>query len=105
MAARALADGLELQAFDGGVELRPRGFHKGRVVERAFAELGPGAAVAYLGDDRTDEDAFEAIAGRGLAVLVRPENRPTRAEAWLRPPGELLDFLEEWNAACSSDRP
>ena len=96
IADRALFDGLELQTFDGGVELRPQGAHKGQVVDRAFAEFGPDAAVAYLGDDRTDEDAFEAVAGRGLAVLVRPENRPTRAEAWLRPPGELLEFLEEW---------
>ena len=105
IAAPALSDGLELQEFDGGIELRPRGAHKGQVVDVAFAEHGPGAAVAYLGDDRTDEDAFEAIAGRGLAVLVRPETRPTRAEAWLRPPEELLDFLGEWNAACSSDPP
>jgi len=105
IADRALFDGLELQAFDGGVELRPLGAHKGQVVDRSFIELGPGAAVAYLGDDRTDEDAFEAVAGRGLAVLVRPEYRPTRAEAWLRPPGELLEFLEEWNVACCPPTP
>ncbi len=88
--------GLEILEFDGGVELRPSGIHKGRVVERILGELPPGAPVAYLGDDRTDEDAFAAIEGRGLGVLVRAERRPTRARAFLRPPEELLRFLEAW---------
>ena len=99
------ARGLELLPFDGGLELRPRASHKGQVVDRAFAELGHDAAVAYLGDDRTDEDAFAALRGRGLPVLVRPEIRETRAEAWLRPPGEVLAFLKQWNAACSASSP
>jgi trehalose 6-phosphate phosphatase len=101
--ARAEALGLELLPFDGGLELRPRAFHKGQVVQRAFAELGEGAVVAYLGDDRTDEDAFAALEDRpeGLGVLVRAEPRPTRARAWLRPPEEVLAFLQEWNTACS----
>jgi trehalose-phosphatase len=99
------AFGLELLPFDGGLELRPKDSHKGQVVERAFAELGSESAVAYLGDDRTDEDAFAALRGRGLPVLVRPEPRETLAQAWLRPPGEVLDFLADWNAACSSTSP
>lgn len=101
-AVEAPRHGLVLEAFDGGVELRPRGFHKGLVVERAFAELGADAAVAYLGDDRTDEDAFAALSGRGLGVLVRPTPRRTRADAWLRPPKEVLDFLAAWTAACAA---
>ena len=101
----AAAHGLALAPFDGGLELRPRGFHKGQVVERAFAELGGDAAVAYLGDDATDEDAFAAIRGRGLPVLVRPEPRRTRAEVRLRPPGEVLDFLGAWAEACRAAAP
>lgn len=97
--------GLSLAPFDGGLELRPRGFHKGLVVERAFAELGEDAAVAYLGDDATDEDAFAAVRGRGLPVLVRREPRRTRAEVCLRPPGEVLEFLEAWAVACRADAP
>jgi trehalose 6-phosphate phosphatase len=100
-APAASSYGLEPLPFDGGLELRPRAFHKGQVVERAFAELGHDAAVAYLGDDRTDEDAFRALRGRGLPVLVRPEPRETLAVAWLRPPGEVLAFFKAWNAACS----
>ena len=87
---------LELLEFDGGVELRPAGSHKGQVVERILEELPAGSPVAYLGDDQTDEDAFEAIEGRGLGVLVRPRPRPTRAGALLRPPEELIAFLARW---------
>jgi len=95
--------GLELLGFDGGVELRPEGQGKGMVVRTVLEELGSGASIAYLGDDRTDEDAFGALADRGLAVLVRPEPRATRAAAWIRPPDELRRFLSDWNVACSGD--
>jgi trehalose-phosphatase len=92
---------LELRAFDGGVELRARGFDKGAVVRKLLAEQGPDTAAAYLGDDLTDEDAFAALEGLGLAVLVRAELRLTRAGLWLRPPGELLALLHRWHhRAC-----
>jgi trehalose-6-phosphatase len=68
-------------------------------VRTILAESLPDAAVAYLGDDRTDEDAFRALNGKGLTVLVRPEYRPTAAEVWLQPPQELIQFLEEWLCA------
>jgi trehalose 6-phosphate phosphatase len=58
--------------------------------------LGADLAVAYLGDDQTDEDAFVRLRGRGLCILVRPELRPTAAAMWLRPPGELIGFLRQW---------
>lgn len=93
---------LELREFDGGLELRGAGFDKGQAVRTILAELGPGAAVAYAGDDLTDEDAFAALAGRGLSILVREELRPTRADLWLRPPDELLDFLWRWARACGA---
>lgn len=85
--------------FDGGVELRAPGRHKGYVVDTLLAE-SPDAVAAYLGDDLTDEDAFRAIEDKGLGVLVRPEFRPTEADLWLRPPAELLDFLDRWRDAA-----
>ena len=68
-----------------------------------LGEIGPKAAVAYLGDDQTDENAFRAIKGRGLAVLVRIEPRPTMADVWLRPPEELGNFLRGWLTACGAE--
>ena len=90
---------LALLPFDGGMELRARECSKGQAVATAITEAAPGAMFTYLGDDITDEDAFEAVKAAGplgLAVLVREKLRETAADAWLRPPHELLDFLALW---------
>ena len=87
---------LQLHDFDGGVELRCSGVDKGTAVRQLLKEVTESTAVAYLGDDRTDEDAFRALGQRGLKVLVRPECRETDAELWLQPPDELLWFLRKW---------
>ena len=106
---RAISDpllkhhGLELLPFDGGLELRAPGKNKGDAVTAILGQCHPGCAAAYLGDDQTDENAFRAIKGRGLAILVRTEARPTMADAWLRPPEELIHFLQDWLSACGAD--
>jgi trehalose-phosphatase len=88
--------GLQIQAFSGGVEIRIPGRNKGDVVRRLLSESPPDTAAAYLGDDKTDEDAFEALAEKGLSALVRPVTRASRADVWIRPPEELIRFLEVW---------
>ena len=95
----AEAHGLELRPFDGGIELRAPGRDKGAAVRDVLSGAPPGTVAAYLGDDLTDEDAFRALPEGALGVLVREELRPTDAGAWLRPPEELLDFLDRWLAA------
>lgn len=92
---------LELHSFDGGIELRAPGRDKGYAVRTLLEEIDPGSIAAYLGDDLTDEDALGALAGHGLGVLVRPELRPTAARLWLRPPDELVAFLERWATLTS----
>lgn len=92
----ALDHGLALKEFDGGLELAVPGHTKGDAVSRILADEPETALVAFLGDDRTDEDAFLALEGRGLRVLVRPEYRETAADLWLTPPAELLEFLAHW---------
>lgn len=89
-------DDMIIHRFDGGLELRAIGRDKGVVVNEILAGVEPGVVVAYLGDDQTDEDAFRAIKGRGLGVLVREEPRPTSADIWLKPPAQLLAFLDLW---------
>jgi trehalose 6-phosphate phosphatase len=93
-----LADnsGLELLEFDGGIELRVKGIDKGRAVATVLGELDGNRAAAYLGDDLTDEDAFAAIKGRGVGILIRRVFRPTNADFWLRPPEELMEFFDVW---------
>jgi trehalose-phosphatase len=91
---------VEVLPFDGGVELRATGCDKGHAVG-ALLDGAEGHLAAYLGDDRTDEDAFVAVKPHGIAVLVRAEMRATAADLWLRPPGELISFLERWRSACT----
>jgi len=94
--------GLCLQAFDGGLELRPPGITKGHVVETILAEMQRDTVAAYLGDDLTDEDAFAVLkthSPQSIGVLVREELKETKADLWLRPPEELLDFLGRWQRA------
>jgi trehalose-phosphatase len=96
---------LEVHPFDGGLELRVRGRHKGFAVDAVLASENREIVAAYLGDDLTDEDAFKALAGRGLRVLVRTEFRETLADLWLEPPNELLAFLAAWRDVCRSVAP
>lgn len=88
--------GLTLYEFDGGLELRVPGITKGDAVRKIIDESDKKAGMAYLGDDVTDEDAFNALPPNGLGVLVRPEHRETAADLWIKPPEELLQFLETW---------
>lgn len=92
---------VKLLRFDGGLELRA-GNHKGDAVKAIRSELSHDAAIAYLGDDTTDEDAFEALGDEGLSALVRKKWRPTAARVWIRPPRELRRFLRRWKAAVCS---
>lgn len=92
--------GVRLVPFDGGIEIVAAARNKGEAVQTMLREIGPDAAVAYLGDDTTDEDAFGALHGRGLNILVREEFRRTVADVWIRPPAEVTAFLSEWIQAC-----
>jgi trehalose-phosphatase len=96
---------LKLLDFDGGIEIKVAGRNKGDAVNRVLNEIDEIEEIAYLGDDFTDEDAFRALQGRGLCVLVRQEKRDTYADLWINPPDELLDFLHRWHAARSSQTP
>ncbi len=87
---------LRLVRFDGGLELRLLGHDKGSAVAQLLEREGPGTLAVYLGDDLTDEDAFEAVRDRGFGVRVGAPDRPTLATGWLAGPGEVADFLEEW---------
>ncbi len=49
----------------------------------------------YIGDDTTDEDAFIALDGKGIAIAVRDRPHPTFAEYILQNPLEVHAFLEK----------
>lgn len=76
-------------------ELRPDvDWHKGRAVEAILEGLAPPPHhPLFLGDDVTDEDAFEAIRGTGTGIVVMEEPRQTAAEFRLADPEEVRRFL------------
>jgi trehalose 6-phosphate phosphatase len=82
MAGLAERAGLAVQAGKMVAELRPPGPTKGDAVEALMAEPGfAGARPVVVGDDITDEDAFEAAVRLGGAgVLVGPPR--TSAAQW-----------------------
>ncbi len=73
-------------------------WHKGRAVEWLLRALGldrSGVLPVYVGDDLTDEHAFEALKGRGLGLVVRGEvERETAADYSLEDVEEVRRFLE-----------
>lgn len=102
-------DGLQPQAamilseFNGGIEFRLRLRNKGDAVLHVLRELPESTAIAYLGDDQTDEDAFKALKGHGLSVLVRDRFRTTAADLWIQAPLGVLEFLNRWLISCSAE--
>jgi trehalose 6-phosphate phosphatase len=102
LAPLAVAPEFELLSFAAGVELRCRRRHKGTALAAVLDAEGPEIPVAYLGDDRTDEDAFVLLADRGLAVLVAAESRTTSAAVTITPGVGVLGFFERWQVATTS---
>ncbi|MGH7504940.1 MAG: trehalose-phosphatase [Longimicrobiales bacterium] len=94
---RRCGDQAALEITEGKkiVEIRPRvEWDKGRATAFLVEQLLPVGPVVFIGDDRTDEDAFRAIAGRGEGVVVGDPPPPdTAAASYVRSPIEVADLL------------
>ncbi len=88
------------------IELQPDvDWHKGRAVTWLLEALSLEDAFAlYVGDDRTDEDAFHALEGRGLGILVGLPARPTAARYRLEDPEAVRRFLSWLAEAVPTQR-
>ena len=91
----------ELRRIDGRkvYELLPDiDWNKGKAVlwllETLEVERGKALPI-YIGDDRTDEDAFRALEKRGVAILVSERPQVTAANYCLNNPEQVERFLEE----------
>jgi trehalose-phosphatase len=108
---RATINGAGYQARDAhcAVEARPPiGWDKGRAVLHLLrTRYGPSwsedVRVIYVGDDRTDEDAFRFLAGLASTFRVGSAEAPTAARRRL-PDVHAVQVLLEWLAVRQNAR-
>jgi len=86
-------------------ELRPAvHWHKGSAVLWLLRTIEMDDVLpVYIGDDETDEDAFNALSDRGVTIAVQSAAQPTAARFSLADTGEVLRFLE-WLALAISPK-
>ncbi|KAI4328899.1 hypothetical protein L6164_021217 [Bauhinia variegata] len=82
------------------MEIRPNvKWNKGHALKYLLDALTSGSnenvLPVYIGDDRTDEDAFKAIGeiGQGFPIIVSSTVKETKASYSLRDPTEVMSFL------------
>ncbi|KAL9271762.1 putative trehalose-phosphate phosphatase 6, partial [Drosera capensis] len=97
-----LKDYPELRLTQGRkvLEIRPIiKWDKGKALEFLLESLGfadsSGVFPVYIGDDRTDEDAFKVLRdrGQGFGIVVTKTPKQTYASYHLREPAEVMAFL------------
>lgn len=93
-------NGLRLTSGKRVREVRPGiDWHKGKallyIMEEIASVRGPQMLPMFVGDDRTDEDAFRALPEHGAAVLVGDPQTPTAARSYVRSPEEVVLLLEQ----------
>ncbi|PON92962.1 Trehalose-phosphatase [Trema orientale] len=83
------------------LEIRPViNWNKGKAVEFLLESLGLSSRddvlPIYIGDDRTDEDAFKVLkkGNKGYGILVSSVPKETKAFYSLRDPSEVMEFLK-----------
>ncbi|CAL9122824.1 unnamed protein product [Musa textilis] len=96
------------------LEIRPTiNWDKGKALEFLLESLGfadcKNVMPVYIGDDRTDEDAFKVLRdrGQGFGILVSRFPKETNATYSLKEPSEVKDFLVrlvEWNRLSTKAR-
>ncbi|KAD4586367.1 hypothetical protein R6Q59_035299 [Mikania micrantha] len=83
------------------LEIRPTiKWDKGKALEFLLESLGYANCTdvfpIYIGDDRTDEDAFKVLRerGQGFGILVSKIPKDTSASYSLQEPSEVMEFLQ-----------
>ncbi len=119
------ASTLEVLYGDGIVEARMAGWGKGDALSHILRDADAESALAiYVGDDVTDEEAFEALLVWGedgqvdaswytgdddeddipaaVGILVASKPRPTGAWLFVRDPQEVYEFLSSLSTIAST---
>jgi len=96
-----LKDGrLEVLGGKKVLEVRPANWDKGRAVDLLLRRQGGDRALAcYIGDDKTDEDAFHLLQKKGITIIVSPSPGQSLAQWFLNEQEDVIRFLEELAAS------
>ena len=103
-------NGLKVTSGRKVVELRPKiDWDKGRTLERILDQVGGEEPLLpiFLGDDLTDEDAFDAVLHDGVGIVVRHTedgDRATAARFSLDDPTQVREFIGRLVEQCDIDR-
>lgn len=101
-ALQLLGDGFLLGTGNMVLEIRPRGWDKGRALAEFMREVPfAGRVPVFVGDDITDEDGFRA-ANRLGGLSVKVGNGPSAACWRLEGVRQVLDWLDrfvQWSAS------
>ena len=96
--AAARRSGLEIQPGKMVFELKPPGANKGDALRAMMADAPfDGTRPIFLGDDLTDEPAFQAAQDMGGAGVIVGNRAPTAARFRIASVAEALQWL---NQAC-----
>lgn len=91
---------VEVRQFNGGVEMRALGRHKGSAVADFLDRYPASTLPVYIGDDETDEDAFRTVKERnGFAIRVGELTETTEATGSLAECADIVTFLHSWIGA------
>ncbi len=75
-------------------EVRPAGVDKGEAVRALLATCSDRPLAVYIGDDRTDADAFAALPSDSITIDVGPADESRPAQYSLPGPAEVHRFLQ-----------
>jgi trehalose 6-phosphate phosphatase len=88
-----LEQGFEVRENKMNLELAPKtGVDKGVAVKALIKQLNGGFPVLYVGDDATDEDAFNILSSSDVGIHVGAG--PSCAKYFLADTGEVKKFLK-----------
>ncbi len=88
---------VEVRQFNGGLEMRALGRHKGVAVAEFLSNCPDDTLAVYIGDDDTDEDAFKVLRdGGGYGIRVGEQSTTTAARGSLPSCADVLRFLQTW---------
>ena len=103
-------NGLKVTSGRKVVELRPQvDWDKGKTLEWIVEKVVGQEPVLpiFIGDDLTDEDAFDAVLHDGVGIVVRHTedgDRATAARYCLDDPNQVREFIERLVKHCDIDR-